>query len=116
MKIKSEYSEPKQGFFVPFLQVINNNFLTIGVCSVIIVGVLAISKSKEPRINYDCSKLSAENQLMLKDTIDGRLKLIQESMNTSLKSDNGFLRDDMQETVDQIMYDTRKEFCSPIKE
>ncbi len=114
MKIKSEYNSPKQGFFMPFLQVINNNFMTIAVASVIIIAILAISKTKEPPMEYNCSELSSEGRLLLKTTIDERLGLIKESMNSALNSDNGFIRDDMKDTIEKIMYDTRKEFCSPV--
>ena len=116
MKIKSEYSSPKQGFWIPLLQVINNNFMTLGVVLVIIIAILAISTPSAPAMEFDCSKLSAEQRLALKTSVDGRLESIKEAMNTSLKSDNGFIRGDMQDTIEQIMQDTRKEYCIPIKE
>lgn len=115
MKIKSEYSQQRSNFFQPLFNLINEQAIAISITSIVIILILTIGKTKEPPPLYDCSSLSTETQLLLTNTINHRLDLIKESMNTALVA-SGFEREDMQDTIEQIMYDTRKEYCIPIKE
>ena len=67
------------------------------------------------KTDYDCSKLTETERKSLSETTNTRLQLISEAMNSSLRA-GSHEREDMQQTIEQIMEDTRKEFCKPMKE
>jgi len=113
MNIKSEY-KARNNFFDKLLKVISEHFLTIAVTTVVIIIVISISRPSAALPIYDCSTLTKEDRIALTVAIDGRLNMIKESLNEGLKSTSGFERDDMQDTIDTIMYETRKEFCVPM--
>lgn len=112
MNIKSEY-KVRNNFFDKMLKVISDHFLTISVTTVVIILVITIGRPSASKPIYDCSNLTKEDRVALTVAIDGRLNMIKESLNEGLKSTSGFERDDMQDTIDTIMYETRKEFCVP---
>jgi len=113
MNIKSEY-KVRNNFFDKMLKVISDQFLIIAVTTVVIILVITIGRPTTPKTVYDCSNLTKEDRVALTVAIDGRLNMIKESLNEGLKSTSGFEREDMQDTIDSIMYETRKEFCAPM--
>jgi len=113
MKIKSEYNT-QNNFFDKLLELISEHFMTIAISSIIIILIVTLGSSSVNKQEYDCSSLSKEDRIALTSAVDSRLAMIKDSMNAGLKSTSGFERDDMQDTIDNIMYETRKEFCVPM--
>lgn len=118
MEIKSNYTNKDDvSFFTKILMVVDRNMTAIVITVILLFVIHSISTADpapKPTV-YDCSSLSKEKQTLLTTTINSRLALIKVSLNKGLNAGSAE-RSDTQETIEKIMFDTRKEFCVPIIE
>lgn len=100
---------------VSFFNLLHKNMIMFSLLLVIIfvLYVIGISIDDSNDTIYDCSKLTDKQRANLNDAINYRLKLIEKSMNASFTDGYISTTEAMQDNIETIMLDTRKEFCIP---